>query len=79
MPYELHRFDHGFYEGDFFIGEMVFGVELSVDFLHTLAPVDVAAFREVLQRNKTEFISNNILSKQYCSNEETYKLRSYIL
>ena len=40
---ELHGFNHGFDEGDFFIGKIIFGIELCVDLLHALAPVDVAA------------------------------------
>lgn len=49
----LHWLYHGFDEGDFIFGEVVFGVELSVDFLDALAPVDVAIGREVLHGYKS--------------------------
>lgn len=50
----LHWLYHGFDEGDFIFGEVVFGVELSVNLRHALAPVDVTSLSEILHRNKLE-------------------------
>jgi len=47
----LHGFDAGFDEGDFFGREVVFAVELLVDFGDRDAPVDVGGGGEVLEGN----------------------------
>lgn len=67
----LHWLYHGFDEGDFFIGEVVFGVELSVDFLDALAPVDVATGREVLHGDITIYAACSVLSNLYSRNKNT--------
>ena len=57
----IHRLDHLFDKGNLIVGEIVLGVELTVDVGNALGPVDVAAFFIILNRYEFKFISNDIL------------------
>lgn len=57
----LYWFNRGFNNGDFFVGEVVFGVKLCVDFLDAFAPVDVAIGGEVLHWYKLVHLSESML------------------
>lgn len=57
----IHRLDHLFDKGNLIVGEIVLGVELTVDVGNALSPVDVAAFFIILNWYEFKFISNDIL------------------